>query len=211
MKNLIIITSVINTSPENLNYGPRSIYSLQQRYEQTLKTIESCYKIKDKEILLVETSTLSKEMEEELKCRVDYFYNFGEREEIRKKTDGKYKASAESTQIWEGLKKIDIHNYDNIFKISGRYFFNEYFDYEKKYKNNDNVFKEGPNKTALATVMYKINKTHFEKYLETIEHCKDSQKMLEQDFIKFFSNNYITFDKIGVEGNVSVDGNYINW
>lgn len=211
MKNLILITSVINTCSERLSYGKRSVYSPKDRYKQTLKTIESCSKIKNKEILFIETSNISKEMEEELKGRVDYFYNFGEIERIRKKTDGKYKASAESTQIWEGLKKINIHNYDNIFKISGRYYFNEYFDYDKKYKNNDNVFKEGPNKTALATVMYKINKKHFEKYLETIEYCKDSQEMLEQEFVKFFSNNYITFKKIGVEGNVSVDGNYINW
>lgn len=211
MKNLIIITSVINTSKNPLDYTKvRSVYSQQERYEQTIKTIESCSKIKDKEIIFIETSKISENQEEEIKKKVDYYYNFLENDEIKNVIDGASKGSAESTQIWEGLKNINIEDYDNIIKISGRYWFSDDFEYEN-YNNNENIFKEGPNKSALATVMYKINKKDYELYRTTLNHSKDNNEMLEKNFVKFFLNKYITLPKIGVEGNVSVDGNYINW
>lgn len=211
MKNLIMITSVINISKDPLDYSNiRSVYTPEERYDQTLNTIKSCSKIKSKEILFIETSNLSKEKEDEIKKLVDYYYNFSDSEVIKKATNGRYKGIAESTQIYEGLKMVDMYKYENIIKISGRYLFSDDFKYSD-YDNSENIFKEGPNKTALATVMYKINKKDFKLYNETIEFCKTNSGMLEKNYIKFFSNKYITLPKIGVSGNVSVDGNPIDW
>ena len=45
MKDCIIITSVVQTTNKPLSYSEtRSIYSHQQRFEQTLETIESIRK-----------------------------------------------------------------------------------------------------------------------------------------------------------------------
>jgi hypothetical protein len=211
MKNLVIITSVIEISKNPLNYTKtRSVYTPEERFEQTLKTIESCSKIKDKEIVLVETSNIGKDKEEEIKKNVDYYYNFYKDEEIKKLIDSSYKSIAEGTQLWELLKKIDLKKYDNIIKISGRYWFSDDFHFEN-YNNQENVFKEGPNQTALATVMFKVNKKDFGTLKETIDYSRKSNGMFEKNFVKFFKNRYITYPKIGVEGYVSVDGNFISW
>ncbi len=77
--------------------------------------------------------------------------------------------------------------------------------------NQNHVFKEGPNKIALGTAMYKIHKHDFAKYLLCLTFCKTSNGQLEKDFVRFFKDDYITYDKIGLGGNVSVDGKLISW
>lgn len=211
MNNLIIITSVINISKDPLNYTKtRSVYTPKERYEQTIKTIESCKMIPNSEIVFIETSNIDSQKEEKIKSLVDNYFNFKDNEYIKKIIDGTVKGAAEATQISECIKLLNIDEYKNIFKISGRYWFSESFDFDK-YNNLDSVFLEGPNKTALATVMYKVNNKHFSLYKETIEYCRKSSGMLEKDFVKFFKDKCITYPKIGVAGNVSVDGNYIDW
>lgn len=77
MKNLIVISSVINTTKNGLSYtNTRSVYSSDERYEQTIKSIESCKKINDSEILFIETSTIYSEKEEKLKSLVDHYVNY---------------------------------------------------------------------------------------------------------------------------------------
>lgn len=211
MKNIIIISSVISTSKDGLSYTPtRSVYNSDERYEQTIKTIESCYKVGDSEILLIETSNIDSEKEENIKSLVDYYINYSNNSEIQNIINGPLKGKAESTQLWNGIKEININDYDNIIKISGRYRFSEEFNYDN-YTNENNIFVEGPNKSALGTVMYKIHKKSFEQYIKCLDYCRNSNGMLEKDFILFFKDNYITYPKIGVEGNVSVDGSLINW
>ena len=68
MKNLVIITSVINISKNPLDYtSVRSVYTKEERYAQTLETIKSCEKIEDKEILFIETSGLELGKESNIK------------------------------------------------------------------------------------------------------------------------------------------------
>lgn len=209
--NLVIITSVINISSNPLDYTKtRSVYSAQERYEQTLKTLQSLSAIPDKHVLFVETSELTNEQELEIKKYVDFYVNTVDIEEVRNVINGPYKASAESTQILEGLKIVDLSKYENIFKISGRYWLDQNFDFER-YNNEHNIFLEGPNQAALATVMYKIHKNYLDLYNNTLNFCKTSQGMLEADFITFFRNKYVATNKLGISGNVSVDGNPISW
>lgn len=210
MKDLIIITSVINISKNPFNYTKtRSVYSLEERYEQTLKTIKSCRLIPSSEIAFVETSKLSPEKEGEIKSFVSHYFNYQDNIDIKRVVDGAIKGAAEATQLSECLNSLNLNEYQNIYKISGRYWFSGSFDYQK-FNNEDTVFLEGPNKDSLATVMYKINKKDFKTYKDTLDYCKKSGGMIEKDFIKFFKEKYSTYDKIGVEGHVSVDGNFID-
>ena len=208
MNNLILITSVINTPKTPLSYT--KVRSAQERYEQTLKTIESCSKIPNNEILFIETSHLREDRENNIKSLVDHYYNFIGNLAVSELTEGiSAKTRGESTQIWEGLKQIDVEKYENIIKISGRYWFSEDFDFSN-YDNNNNIFKEGPNR-QLATVMYKINKNSFSIFKEAVIYCKENNTMLERNYGKFFFDKHKTLPKIGVEGYVSVDGNYVRW
>ena len=185
----------------------RSIYSETERFSQTTQTVESVRNyIKNCEILFIESSQISVNYEEDIKKIVDHYFRTGEG--LRTKIDGPHKASGEASQIREGLKFIDIDQYDHIFKISGRYRINQNFILDD-YMIEDNVFLETEDGQKIATVFYKI----FDKklYLKALDECLESSDMLELNFKKIFENNFKKVKTLGVEGNVSVDGNFINW
>ena len=209
--NLVIITSVINISKDPLDYSRvRSVYTPEERYTQVIKTIESINgKIENSDILFLESSEIDIEKENTIKDMVDHYVKLTD-DKIKKVIDGQFKASAESTQILEGLKRIDINKYHNIYKISGRYSRNDNFDY-MKYDNDHNIFFETSDGLKIATVFYKINKKYIDTFISTLEYCSNSKNMLEMEFKNSFVDEYKKIEVLGVEGNVSVDGNYINW
>jgi hypothetical protein len=208
MKNLCIITSVINTSSNPLSYSStRSIYNETERFDQTKLTIDSVRSyIKNCEILFIESSQISSNYENDIEKMVDHYFRTGEG--IRSKIDGPHKASGEASQIREGLKFINISNYDHIFKISGRYRINQNFILDD-YMIEDNVFLETEDGQKLATVFYKIFNKEF--YLKALDACSESSDMLELNFKNIFGHDFKKVKMLGVEGNVSVDGNFINW
>jgi hypothetical protein len=211
MKSLVIITSVINVSNNPLSYtNNRSVYSAEERFVQTLKTINSLSCIKDKHILFIETSNLEADKENVIKNIVDSYLNLNNIKEIKEIIDGPIKGKAEAIQIIEGLKQININEFDCIIKISGRYWINDDFSYDL-YSKEINIFREDQAAKCVSTVLYKVKKDDFETYLRTLDFCKESDEMLESDFFKFFQGKYFTPNKIGVSGNVSVNGKYIEF
>jgi len=207
MKNLIIITSVINISDNPLSYtNIRSVFNYNERLEQTIKTINSLNKIKNIDIVLVETSKIIKSDEELLKSKVNYYFNFNSDENIKNIVDSSFKGSGEAIQILRVLELIDINQYDNIIKISGRYWLNENFD-ENCFNNNLTMFKESDDNQSLSTVIYKINKRDYIPYIETLKHVISSNQMIERIFKLKFNKKYEPITKsFGVIGYVSVNG-----
>lgn len=211
MKTLVIVTSVIEITSNPFDYTAiRSVYTPEDRFTQTIHTINSLNKIQDKAILFIETSNISKEKEKKIKSLVDFYVNFNDNPQIKEVIDGSIKGKAEATQIFEGLKLVNLEDYDSIIKISGRYYLGESFDAEL-FSENISIFKESESKDALSTVLYRIKKENFDLYKETLNFCLGSSGMLESNFFKFFKNQYIVPQKLGVNGNVSVDGTYIQF
>lgn len=208
MSNLIIITSVINTHPSPLSYGQRSVYSPQERYEQTLKTIESCNKIPSGYKMLIETSDLDKKMEDDLKSKVDFYVNFNQDKNIKDIIDSPHKGRSEATQIINAIKLIGYGLYENIYKISGRYWLNDNFNYDN-YDNDENIFKTAPNN--LVTAFYKINKTSYQTYINCLKYCSSNVGQIESQFWLFFKDEFTGCDIIGLNGNVSVNGYFIDY
>lgn len=200
--NLIIITSVINISKDPLSYTKtRSVYSPSERFDQTIKTISSLDKIKNADIIFIESSDLDYEMENIIKSKVTFYENIK-----LEQVNSPYKASGESSQIYEALKKVDLSIYENFYKISGRYWLTEEFD-SKHFDNKSNVFYDSKNNNeVVATVFYKIHKSYIDLYKKTLENCMVSKNMLEVEFKKHFQNKYEKIDNLGVVGHVSVDG-----
>lgn len=118
MKDCIIITSVIQTSNKPLSYSEsRSIYSHQQRFEQTLETIESIRKyMPNVHILLIECSPSSEWMDQ-LKARVDQFINLEFNEIVNNSLE---KGLGEKILLLTALSNLK-EEYSNIYKITGRY------------------------------------------------------------------------------------------
>ena len=220
--NIVLITSVINTPNLPLSYSKiRSVYNSNERYDQTKKTILSVKnKIPNNKIFIIECSILTEEQENYLKEESDYFLNLYTNHYLCKQIFGLSKSLGEGTMTNEALKFL-INNkikFNNLFKISGRYWLSEKFKYNnfnnnsiivKKINNNiDNIF------TALYKIPYKeINNLHIflQQNIDKMEKCI-GYEVLFSSFIENICTNTNTninfINSIGLQGNVTVCGTF---
>lgn len=173
--NLVFINSIIDP-PNHIPYSweigkkiPRSIFSKDERFEQTKNTIKSVKnKIPNSKIILVECSKLSNDENNYFINNVDYFINLfdiKDNDYITTKIYGD-KGYGERNMTIEAIKYIIDNNinFDNFFKISGRYLINDCFNYDF-YNNNNNIFITSLNHTWCTTYIYKLNKISVNKML----------------------------------------------
>jgi hypothetical protein len=213
--NLIIIPSIIRCVNKSLSYSAiRSEYSPEERFQQILKTITSVKeKIPNSYIALLECSKDIQMYEPSLKSIVDEYINYYKiNSEITDAVESIYKGYGESLTIYTYLKekeKIEkLHNqYDNIIKISGRYFLNTKFDYNK-FDNAENIFRYYPEYNVVTTRLYKINKKYFDLYLlnfiRIISECKEGNS-IENIIVSNLPYKHI--DYLGVSGYIAVNKN----
>ena len=214
MNNLVLITSVICTTNKPLSYtDKRSVYSHEERFEQTKKTIETIReKIPNSKILLVECSNLNEEMTTYLIKNTDHFLNLYNNEQIRNNTSHISKSLGEGTMTLCALNYIIKNNieFECLIKISGRYWLSEKFEYNK-FDNNDIVVKYiENNKDNVFTALYKLpnsSSLNFATFLESrfndMIHCI-GYEILFANFIKTENTQIKVLDPIGLEGYVSV-------
>ena len=143
MKNLVLITSVVNTPNLPLSYSKiRSVFTREERFLQTKKTIESIKeKIPDYKIMIVECTDFTDEEKSYFKNECDYILNLWDKKELHSNIFGLSKSLGEGTMTIEALKYIQYKKieYENLFKICGRYSLNNEFNYNI-YNNNKLVF-----------------------------------------------------------------------
>jgi hypothetical protein len=205
--NLIIITSVINISRNPLNYTKiRSVFSTHERYIQTINTIKSLGKMTNRKIIFIEGSEIDKEYKDTIYSNVDFFIQIKNDHRLKQIIDGLSKGKAEAALTIEALKCINIKDYDNIFKISGRYYLNESFN-ESIFEEKLSIFKLSGG--SYCTSLYKINKKDYDLYIKTLDEAFESGKMYEIVFFDAFFKIAKEVDNLGVSGEVSVDGNHI--
>lgn len=214
MNNLVLITSVICTPNTPLSYTTaRSVYSHEERFEQTKRTIESVkQKIPNLKILIVECSNLSFDQEEYLKKNTDYFLNLYNNEKIRKNTSSVSKSLGEGTMTLCALQYLLDNNigFNNLIKISGRYWLSDNFDYNK-FNNNNIVIKYiDNNKDNVFTALYQLPRESIMNYKIFLENKFTEMikcigyEVLFAIFIKSERKITVNLNPIGLEGYVSV-------
>jgi len=214
MQNLVFITPVICIQNTPLSYtNTRSVYSHAERFEQTKTTIETVKaKIPNLKIFIVECSELDQEQTEYLTTHSDYFLNLYKNDFIRNCTTGISKSLGEGMMTICALNYIIDNNieYDNLIKISGRYWLSNKFEYTN-FNNNDIVIKYIENNNDyVLTALYKLPKSasvNFMKFLErnfnNMKNCIGFE-ILFANFIKTENKQIKTLDPIGLDGYVSV-------
>jgi len=219
-KNIVLITSKIFVSEKIFSYsGKRSIYTPQERLNQTIETIKSVRQnIPNTYIILFDNSNFKNRDEyfKILNNEVDSFLNITNNDYLNYYTDDyKYKGIAELTQLLEIynmlFKNIDFANIENLFKISGRYLINDKFNYNK-YNNDKNIIKKSVNivdRNYWYTCFYKINKNYIHKYFEKINFILENKKMYEEEdleviFSKVFADEFSFEDELGITQNIAV-------
>jgi hypothetical protein len=214
MKNLVLITSVICTQNTPLSYtNIRSVYSHEERFEQTKKTIKTVKeKIPNSKLFIVECSNLNEEQSDYLIKNSDFFLNLYNDESIRIQTCGISKSLGEGTMTYNALKFIFKNNiqFDKLIKISGRYWLSNDFNYNK-FDNNNIIIKYIENNIDnVFTALYQLPKKSV-KNLELFIESKFNDmincigyEVLFAIFIKSETDFVIHLDPIGLEGFVSI-------
>ncbi len=217
MKNLVLITSVIKTSKNPLrNNTIRSVYPEEERFEQTKKTIQSVKEyIPNSKILFIECSELTSEQEDYFKNNVDYYINYTNDKYVLSCTTSYSKSKGEGTMTIKAIEYIFENGieFENLFKLSGRYYLADDFDYAK-FDNDKIVIKRRINKYVndVVTILYKLPKSFINDYHKYLLSCKDAFdndsdfEWLFKEFIKNF-NNKIFLETLGVNGLRSINGN----
>jgi hypothetical protein len=215
MPDLFLITSVINTGGLGWSYtSTRSVYTPQERFEQTLKTIESVRKYMpgDTVIVIAEGSKLAQSMIDTLTDSVDVFLDLSDIKEVQDaclNTDKKGYGEVVKTRL--AFEYIQTQNiaFDRMFKISGRYFLTDRFVIQN-FSHSAFMFKMNADKThghtALYSVPWSLRDVFYAALLKTQERYSKGPISLENVlFLHCNPNKHI--DVLGASGWVAVFSN----
>lgn len=175
---IFVITSVINTGNKPWSYtGIRSCYTKEDRFKQTIQTIDSIRKLNENaKIIIVECSDIDETMTNSLKDKVDYFLQTYDDMSVRdacinsnKKGFGEVK---KLQKVCEFIQQNDI-KFNRLFKISGRYFLTPSFDNKIYDEISHFTFKMNENNCGGSTVLYSVPYSLFNTYVQKLEECNN--------------------------------------
>ena len=210
--NLVIITSLLNPIDKPLSYtNIRTIYSVEERYEQTLITIQSVKEqIPNSHIVLLECSQNIECYESKLEKVVDEYYNFKQDVDILTAVNSPYKGRGEVCVMLGYLKSANLTNVKSLIKLSGRYYLNNKFNFTI-FENSSNIFKKVEDHSVVSTRLYKIEASYIEEFIHILERAipyLNSGESVEHVFYKLMESNHT--DILGVSGNIAVNGSLID-
>jgi hypothetical protein len=219
--NLVLVTSIIRPPNYPLSYGVRSIYTSEQRFEQTKFTIKTIQeKIPNSTIFIIECSDLNEDELSYFSNNSNIFLNLYNNIDLRKLMHSSSKSLCEGSMTICALQFLIENNIkcDNLIKISGRYYLSENFNYNN-FNNNKVVIKyiDG-NRNNVFTALYKIPYLYISKLKNFLEKNIFKMKnfigyeVLFSDFIKenCEDENICNYSIIGLAGYVSVSNDFYN-
>ena len=212
-KSLVLITSLLNCS------SSRSVFSRNIRFEQTKKTIESVKNnIPDACIILIDCTELTQEEALFFKENTNILLDCSSNESIKKAVYGHNKSEGERNFLLYAIDYIinskEFSNCKNFFKISGRYWLDDKFDFAKYDNDMDVISTVDPNiwQNACVSCLFKLSFNNLEKF-------KNALVMYELQFLngmctESFLYNYVHIMKneafnlpiLGCGGLIAVNG-----
>jgi hypothetical protein len=209
---IFLITSVINTGNNRWSYtATRSVYSTQERFDQTLHTIQSIRDLSDGSLIfLSECSDLSSEMTEILKSRVDFLQQNYTNDYCRNACiNSEKKGYGELVKTKLALEFLKYNNivFNRLFKISGRYFLNGEFK-KSAFSSTDYVFRVFfPASSVHSTVLYSVPRRlldHFQDVLTTCESIYKQRVAALEEILPPRCDPKSCISILGVSGHVAV-------
>lgn len=199
--------SIIYLSEKPLSYSTvRSVYTPEERVEQTKKTIISIReKVPGAKIILCE-SGLRKELPGNIQDLADEYFFIGGKSIVRLACDGRFKGLGEIISILQ-LGKLMSPERD-YFKISGRYYLNDNFSIAEWREGDFNLKFRSSN--SFSTVFYKFKGKSFNIFrralILSIPFCL-LNRSIEHIIYRFIPAAKVRkIERVGVSGLVAVDG-----
>jgi len=223
-RNITIIPSIIDTPNAPLSYNPvRSVYTKQERFEQTKATIASVRRhIPNNKIMVIECSPLTDEESEYFREHTDIFINLYELSDKSyiERIHSHSKAMGEGTMTIYALEYLFANNieFDTLFKLSGRYKLTDKFSYDM-YINEKVMVQYYNEKDCASTILYKLPRYVSLKwcaFLQNANHYFVNCYAYENIFAMFLrdlesqtENVVVHTPYMGACGNISVCGGYV--
>jgi len=212
IENIVIITSYIVST--------NSVYTPEQRYEQTKKTIESVKeKIPNCYIVFIDITELNQEQIEYFKQNTDLFLNETENEELKSKVLHN-KSYGEISYLMYSIDVCNDFELDYtfkrfpklkaIYKVGARYYLNEYFDYNKFNVDKDVcklIHLTNNNWRASHSCLFKVNKSNINNYMSSNKsfssYIRDRNVSMEEYMYYYYQsilkpNEYDNIDTLGM-------------
>ena len=217
-QNIVLITSKIIVSSNNFTYSSiRSSYTAEERFIQTIETIESIRKyIPNSYIVLVDNSKLNQNMKDCLFRLVNNFINETNDANLNYYTDVcEYKAFADISQQIKFydvfLKNFNMENFQNFFKISGRYLLNNNFNYYK-FNNNKNIMKKNHKVTDREyyyTCFFKLYTKNLHDYFNSLKYVINNEELYKNKDCEVIipetlHNNFEKFECLGITQRLAI-------
>jgi hypothetical protein len=223
-KNITIIPSIIDTPNAPLSYNPvRSVYTKQERFDQTKATIASVRRhIPNNKIMVIECSPLTAEESQYFREHTDIFINLYDHPDKSyiERIHSHSKAMGEGTMTIYALEYLLSNNieYDTLFKLSGRYKLTDKFSYDM-YNNVKVMIQYYNEKECASTILYKQPREVSFKwctFLQNANHYFVNCYAYENIFAMFLrelesqtENVVVNTPYMGACGNISVCGGYV--
>lgn len=212
MNNLVLITSLINI-PLNIPWSYsniRSVFNREQRFEQTKITIKSIKEnIPNCKILIVDCTDFTKEETLFFYEECDYVLNLWKNPDLHHNFFDKSKSLGEGTMTIEAINFLQNNKikFNNLFKISGRYWLSERFNYNLFNNNKLICHKINNNISNIDTWLYKMPYSFINTWKDFLLNNKKlminciGYEVLFGMFIKYINyNDVIFFDIMGCKG-----------
>jgi hypothetical protein len=191
------ISSIIDTPNTPLTYSSvRSVFSRDERFEQTKDTIKSIRKYcPEAKIFIIECSNYetNKEQLDYLKENSDYFVNIWDNKDLHKYIFSISKTLGASI-MYISLFNLIIENkllFDNYFFMSGRYYLTDKFDFNL-YKNTE-IIQFKINDIYTSTVIYKLTYNYmylFRDYLINNINNNFNANIAYEELYQFFCESH---------------------
>lgn len=218
--NLVVVPSIIKPPNSPLSYiETRSIYNSIERFEHTKKTIESIReKIPNSKILLVECSELTNEEMNYFNHHCDYVINLIHDKQSKENIYSSSKSLGEGTMTIKAIEYIEQNNiiFNQFFKLSGRYWLSDSFDYSKF--NNNNIIIKPLDNDDISTVLYKLPfnivgllKLFLYDHRYLMEQCIGYENIFGIFILSLYSYKIDKLSIIGTAGYVSVCNHFIDY
>jgi hypothetical protein len=211
--------------------GAKSVYSLEQRYEQTLKTIDSIDKACPSSIKIMFDAgeTLSEKHVKSIADRGVTVIHTGGQESVKACAQRGLKSVGESLSFHMTLNLIRANNIvaDRIYKISGRYWLNDNFvlgsehvnkfvftKRTKTWMHEDQIKITGVDHTYQSRLFhfdYSLLPTMLDELKNVMIDCSYLGIDIEHAYFKYMSKyNPIEMDKIGLSGYQAPTGEMVD-
>jgi hypothetical protein len=210
-KFIFIINSAIWLDSKPLSYSKgRTVFSPQQRVEQTLRTISSIrHYVPNAKIICLEIGK-RRELTGVIEEQADEFYFLGDKKIVRMACDSRFKNLGEALTFLKGYSFLKNKG-DFYFKLSGRYFLNEDFNLLQWDLDKFNMLKTG---SVMSTRLYGFSASLLPLWRRTLLFCLPlllANRSIEWSMPWFVPKRNINYlqGKIGVAGNIGPDGSFI--